>query len=392
MKRGKTSLVDVSIMFVFFTTPLESVAILENFSLTKLSVLLLVIAVLCSFPKVISWKLDKVIGCYAIFCFYVICSALWGVDIENSLNRLMSFLLPTIFVCFIISNVITSKVQLQQILISYVLGCCVTCYFALNSRKEMLMEALYGDQERLTALGQDQNAYAFLLTMGIVMLLHGLHLCRSKWQKCLSVLLVILFVFIVLSTGSRMGFILLLLVFLLFVWANKRYIFISIPLMLVAMILLLPYIPDSIFERFANIGSEINSGDFSDRGYVWKRGWDAFTQENVLFGVGYANFGQLLKMYYGGWSMASHNTYLTYLVEFGFIGFWVFGGLLWMIFRVCCNIYKHSKSLYVFAYYIPIIVTMLVLETEYKRWIFFIGILLYKAEILYQESLINKRK
>lgn len=101
---------------------------------------------------------------------------------------------------------------------------------------------------------------------------------------------------------------------------------------------------------------------------------NAFKDENLLLGVGYSNFSTMLRSHFG-WQMASHNTYLSYLVDFGCLGFWFFVFVLVRMCKIVLKIYKQHKDVYIFAYLIPFLVVMFVLETEYKRWLFMFGVL-----------------
>ena len=120
----------------------------------------------------------------------------------------------------------------------------------------------------------------------------------------------------------------------------------------------------------------VNDGDFSDRGIIWQSALDAFSEENILLGVGYSNFSTMLRQHFG-WQMASHNTYLTYLIEFGIIGVWAFIYILIKMINLAKSIRKQESNAFVYCYIIPLFVFMFTLETEYKRWIFMIYVLLY---------------
>ena len=129
----------------------------------------------------------------------------------------------------------------------------------------------------------------------------------------------------------------------------------------------------------------VDDGDFSDRGVIWQSALDAFRHENFLLGVGYSNFSTMLRQHYG-WQMASHNTYLTYLVEFGFVGVWTFIYVLVKMFKVATLIRKQENNAFVYCYVLPLFVFMITLETEYKRWIFMMYMLLYAWYMLNNEE------
>ena len=153
----------------------------------------------------------------------------------------------------------------------------------------------------------------------------------------------------------------------------KLFTFIVIVLLMAPIIY--NYIPESMWTRFSETEELVSSGNFSDRGYIWSAGMQAFASENMLLGVGYSNFSSMLQQHFG-WQMASHNTYLSYLVDLGFVGLVLFLIILCKMLLLCRQVKKSSGDLYIYAYIIPFLIVMFVLETEYKRWIFILGVLL----------------
>ena len=119
----------------------------------------------------------------------------------------------------------------------------------------------------------------------------------------------------------------------------------------------------------------VSSGNFSERGYIWSAGIKAFARENIVLGVGYSNFSSMLNQHFG-WQMASHNTYLSYLVDLGIIGLIIFIIILYRILIVAKRIKRLKNDIYIYAYILPFFMIMFILETEYKRWLFIIGVML----------------
>ena len=89
------------------------------------------------------------------------------------------------------------------------------------------------------------------------------------------------------------------------------------------------FLPESLTQRLFQTSEQISERDFSGRGYIWQRGWNAFLQTDAqIQGTGLKTFRTLLAQTYDGWSKAPHNTYLSTLIELGIIGFTIFLGMI----------------------------------------------------------------
>lgn len=98
------------------------------------------------------------------------------------------------------------------------------------------------------------------------------------------------------------------------------------------------YAPDYFNSRYY-LYFDDNWG--SGRGYVWKKGWDAFWQADIyhkIFGFGSDMTGQMLMDTYGyailerGYYDNVHNEYLQYMISYGILGVIAYVGMLLSIF------------------------------------------------------------
>lgn len=372
MKRNK--LLNYSIFFFFICAPLESISLGESFSLAKLTaIVVLVMWAINGFP----WPRTKMLNAFYVLLGYAFLSAIWGIDQVNSFTHILTFLIPSILVAVAMSASIKTKSEISFYLTGYVIGCVIAAASGLYYRDAMLDQAIIASQERLTAFGADQNALAFLLTMGVACLLSYYSKSTVKWTKIITIGLIGGFLLMILSTGSRTGLLLLLIVVGVYLLSQKRMRGFAFFVLLIAISvpIIINFLPESIVERFLETDQMMSNGDFSNRGDTWAKAIEAFTQENFFLGVGYSNFTTMLRAHFNS-NMASHNTYLTYLVEFGVIGVSVFIYVLLVIWQYARKIYRQSRNRFVFFYVLPLFAIMFTLETEYKRWIFILGILL----------------
>jgi O-antigen ligase len=257
----------------------------------------------------------------------------------------------------------------------------------LVTRQAVLANAAFGDEERLSAFGQDQNTLAFLLIMGVVPLLQLISQTHKPLLRYVATALIAVFSFMIASTGSRTGIIVLVLCFVLFIYSAKKIKILvgSIIIAIVGLPILLHFLPESIMDRLFQTQKLANEGDFSGRGVIWSSALKAFSDENFVLGVGYSNFSTMLRQHFG-WQFASHNTYLTYLIEFGILGVTTFVYALVKLLQVVKKIYKTENNLFIYCYVMPLFLFMTTLETEYKRWIFMLYVLLFAWNRMKQEE------
>lgn len=368
------SFLNYAIALFFLATPIESIAVFEGFSIAKLSALVVFVGWTL---KGFKTSRSVMIRSFIVLALYASMTTIWSIDRTNTSNQLIKFLWPSIIVAIAMNYSIKCNEDIFLYLKAYIVGCLISTVATFLFRETTLAAAEYASQERLTAFGQDQNTLAFLLCTGFTIVLDFFRKTRNGKLKYLSIALLLLLVVVILSTGSRTGLILTAFVFGLYFMSSgslKNFV-----LMILLVLLLSPviykYIPESIWDRFLETNDLVESGNFSDRGRIWSSGLSALATENYVLGVGYSNFSTMLRNHFG-WQMASHNTYLSYLSDLGIVGFLIFLSVIYRMFIIVRKIYKVKKDIYVYAYIIPFLVVMFVLETEYKRWLFIFGVML----------------
>ena len=129
---------------------------------------------------------------------------------------------------------------------------------------------------------------------------------------------------------------------------------------------IIPNIEHNI-ERITQTQEQIEGGQFSGRGNIWKSGLVVFS-DNAFFGVGTGSYGRAITEHYGR-AMGAHNTYLSVIVESGIIGIALFLLILTVaIFPVSFVNYTQK------VFYTIIMLTLLVsmmpahLETDKVLW------------------------
>lgn len=387
LTKNKYTFLNYAVALFFLASPLESIAIFEGFSIAKLSALMVVAGWATQGFK---YRQSIIINRFIALSIYATASIIWSIDRTIASYQVFMFLWPSIIVSIAMYYSIRNNDDIYLYLKSFVIGCLIAAVSLLMSRDATLAAAQYAGQERLTAFGQDQNTLAFLLCIGFTIVLDYFRRIQKNYSKYFSIGLLLIFIVVILSTGSRTGLILTFLVVSLYFISSGGVKNFTLMILFIAILapVIYNYIPEGIWDRFSETNDLVENGNFSERGDIWSVGLKAFKSENFILGVGYSNFSTMLHHHYG-WQMASHNTYLSYLVDLGIIGFLFFLSILVWMYKTIQRIFRNSKDIYIYAYLLPFLIVMFVLETEYKRWIFMFGVLF---ECYYRLNIIRPSK
>lgn len=373
-EKNKYNVLNYAIALFFLASPIESIALFEGFSIAKFSAMGVFFG---WFTQRFQTSKSIIIKDFIVLALYASLSILWSIDRQNTTTHVFMFLWPSIIVAIAMNHSIKDNKDIYLYLTSYLVGCLISIIATFMFRDQALADAKFAGQERLTAFGQDQNTLAFLLCVGFTICLDFFRKTHNAKLKYPCIALIISFIVVILSTGSRTGLVLttfVLCLYLLSCGSFKNFMLIILLIILLSPIIY-KYIPESIWDRFLQTSELMENGNFSDRGDIWESGLSALSYENYILGVGYSNFSIMLRHHFG-WQMASHNTYLSYISDLGIIGFLIFLRILYVMFKIIRRIFIIEKDIYVFAYIIPFFVVMFTLETEYKRWLFIYGVMI----------------
>ena len=138
----------------------------------------------------------------------------------------------------------------------------------------------------------------------------------------------------IMMTGSRAGFastlpVALYILTSLFYVSRSAKILAGLALIF-SIVVVIQYIPEAQFARILTLSDEIESGNISGRGDLWKAAvhiWLASPLNSIL-GIGVGGFG----LEFG---IVAHSTFLSVLAETGLIGFVVFLFMLFSLFVGC---------------------------------------------------------
>ena len=360
---------------IFFATPFESVAIIPGVSVVKLvTVLFLLIALL--YYKSIPLPRNRFLLLFFIYTVFTILSTAWSIDKTNTLQYSLGTILPSFVVVLYLYHSIRDKSDIDRVFNAYAWGSTIVSLIALYMFATGFRFANTTDEARLTVLGQDQNELSFLLSWGIVSVIYLLRYTQiNNSKKIIHIVQMLLLAFTILSTGSRTGFVILLAIVFIFLtlYTKKGRIIYITPLLVAAIFLLFNYLPESISSRLFETTEQIQAGDLTGRGLIWQLGFSAFQSEGAwIQGTGFKLFRTLMDIHYG-WPKAPHNTYFVTLIELGIIGLSLYFLMIWELIKKAFFLYR-KESIYFSLLIIPILLAMMTLGTETRRWLFLLGI------------------
>lgn len=375
----------------FFLTPIESISIIQggNFSLPKLSVLLLIIVYLFRTSRGKLYSNDF-IGVMGIYFVWTLVTSIFSINAEGAVSRWLSFLVPLFVLIYVLNRLVTDEVNIRNIMLSFVAGCCIPICIMIY----LTMQGVTGELNRMTAFEQDQNELSVMLSIAASFVFILLKQKNSKIVNILLVIFLCICLVAILLTGSRTGLIIFLAVSMLgLVSFGKKGVVWALLSIIIAAPIILPFIPESNIERLLETQEQVSEGDFTGRGYVWERGLTAFHSQNpirMLLGVGYDQFQFLYNQNYGTFT-APHNTYLSVYVELGIIGFLIFLYILFYVFRKTITLCRSNRTLVYLGLFLPIIIAMVTLGLQTRRWLWIILFLIYKIYCIDKYKRIERR-
>lgn len=163
----------------------------------------------------------------------------------------------------------------------------------------------------------------------------------SGKSKPIYIALLGLFIMALVSTGSRGGFLGLLVVGT-YCWLYSPRKIMSLIVGVCLGVLVLIAAPQEYWDRMSTItdDSTMETGTAGQRMFTWGIGWEMFLA-NPVFGIGQGNFPWTLGEYLGGrtWQTKSlsgrqaHSLYFTLLPELGLVGVIIFGSMVYFSYR-----------------------------------------------------------
>lgn len=264
------------------------------------------------------------LGAMIAFLTWSILSSLWSIAPRGSLSRSITYL-QLIMMVWLVWQQTRSREQHMALIQAYVLG----GYVSILAVVFEFVRSAGGDGLRLSGLDSNANWAALALAIGIPMAWYLMSQHRHSLLLWVNVAYVPLAVFSIGLTASRGGLIvatiglsvILLTYAQLRIW-RKIAIFILLALALFGAY---RFIPTANLDRLAEAPSEISQGDLTNRRDIWSAGLSIYWNSPYL-GVGSGGFPKAVEQILNN-DKASHNAFISILVELGLIGLLIFVAL-----------------------------------------------------------------
>ena len=190
----------------------------------------------------------------------------------------------------------------------------------------------------------DENDFCMTMNM-IIPFSFFLAMNASGGKKIYYIVLTGLFLFVIILSNSRGGFVGLIAAFI-YCWLRTKRKLLTAFIMGVLTIFAVVASPPAYWDRVRSITEEgADKGTGEERVYTWKIGWHMFL-DNPIIGVGQGNFPWVFGKYefqvtgskdpFYGRSVggrAAHSIYFTMLPELGILGTCIFFGMVYYTFK-----------------------------------------------------------
>ena len=297
-----------------------------------------------------------------IFFLWNFASVFWSPDVDTTVQRIKTY--SQIFLLLLIFwEFFETPEHLMAGLQAYVLGAYVLVASALYNYASGTVAVAY--EGRYSATGVNAVDLALILMIGLPLAMQLFFVAgkgaKGLFWKLLNLAFIPLAVFAIILTGSRTSLIAIVPFGIFLVTTGK------IPLnrkmqifaiLLVAALMLLPFVPTSVTSRLSTLGSSIEAGDLGGRVALWLESIKLLAT-HPFFGIG----SGALDMAIGS---AAHNTFVSVATETGTFGFLFFFLMLVIVFHEAANLPNGNAGLWL-AVFFTWVIGVLSLSWEFRK-------------------------
>ncbi|HET6778371.1 MAG TPA: O-antigen ligase family protein, partial [Gemmatimonadales bacterium] len=321
-----TSLAYAALWFFVFSVPWERIIVLTGVSIVTrlMGALALGLALLV---VVISGRLRRWRAFHVMALLFVIWAGI-GVlilHLDEVPKKFYTFV-QLFLVAWMIWELAVTRQRQIGLLLAYVCGSYVTALDTL-----LLFARQSGELRRFASAGADPNNLAMTLALALPMAWYlGTTHQRAlvRWMCRLYLPAGLLAIGL---TGSRGGMIVsivaLLIVPLSMTNLSPGKMVGAIVMLVLSGFLAVSYVPESVVERLSTTGESVQSLSLGGRSRLWKAGLNVFPDSPIL-GHGTASYKHAITPELGMYSQVAHNSYLSVMVEEGFVGLLFFLAML----------------------------------------------------------------
>mgnify|MGYP001169664032 CR=1 FL=1 len=297
-----------------------------------------------------------------VFFLWNFVSIFWSTDAGSTIQRIKTY--SQIFLLILIFwEVFQSPKELMAGLQAYIYGCYVlitsTIYNYITGNVAVVYEGRY------SATGVNAVELALILMMGLPIAMQlffaAVQNRQGLFMKFINLAFIPLAIFSIVLTGSRTS-LLAIIPFGIYIVVTKQIKFdrklIVFGVLLISLLALFPFVPQSVITRLGTLGTSIEEGDLGGRINLW---WHAILvlSEHPFLGLGSGVLDSTI-------GSAAHNTFVSVVAETGFIGFILFFVILSIVFFQAMNVPNGNSGLWV-AIFLTWVIGVCSLSWEYRK-------------------------
>jgi O-antigen ligase len=302
-----------------------------------------------------------------LFFLWNFVSVFWSLDVEGTFQRIKTY--SQIFLLMLIYwEVFQKPEELMAGLQAYIFGAYVLIGSTIFNYLAGNVAVQY--EGRYSATGVNANDVALILILGLPIglpvVLELLFVARRNIKgillQVINLLYIPLSIFSIVLTGSRTSLIAVIPFIILMIGTHRikveRKILIFV-LLLVSLLVLLPFAPQTVINRLGTIGNSISEADLGGRVNLWREGIAVLAKYPVL-GIG----GGAIDHTIGA---AVHNTFISVVTETGFIGFVLFLSILGLVVYEVARLPRRTSGLWL-AVFMTWMIGALTLSWEFRKF------------------------
>ena len=278
-----------------------------------------------------------------LFFLWNFVSLFWSPDTDSTLQRIKTY--SQIFLLMLIYWELFQKPEnLMAGLQAYIYGSYVlivsSIYNYINGDVAVAYEGRY------SATGVNAVDLTLILMIGLPLAMQlffaaGQSKKGAIW-KLINLVYIPLAIFSIILTGSRTSLI-AVIPFGIYLVGTQQIKFdrkiLIFGILLVSLLVMLPFIPQSVTTRLGTLGASIEAGDLGGRVELWLQAIQVFSTHPIT-GLGSGTLDSAI-------GSAAHNTFISVTAETGLIGFSLFFIILAIVFFQAMGIPNGNSGLWV---------------------------------------------
>jgi O-antigen ligase len=307
------------LMLYFCIAPLEDLLTSENGTLAKYIALIIVFIGIVEKGLAFSISFNRANLCLIWLMILSVLSCVWAIDVDIALGRIPAYLMVP-GICLFVGMLDFSKKECNAIVNSAILGGMIAVVYVFSTNgAELLLSGRITLNEN-----NDPNNLAALLLLPLGLSVGKLLNTTVKSARTWAVFCIAAISFLFFLTGSRGGLLGVLAFFVTYLILNKAYkkfsvMFGAIVILAVIWFVILPMLPEDIYNRLFNDNFVGEGSTGSGRTIIWEILFTKIVPENFIMGVGAGCSPVALRQYFG-YLKGVHNTYFNMLAEYGVLG------------------------------------------------------------------------